>query len=248
MKLPHPPIILVLTPSSTLGRVAWASILVGIVCAAVVTIDIVTGRRQPMRIMNVVWPLTSLYGSVLALAAYFRFGRAMRSRGILGADRVDHMNHEMNHSTRPMPVATVLSTTHCGAGCMLGDILAEGGLFVLGGAALLGSPLLTSYVFDFIAAYIFGILFQYFAIASMRHLSAQKTLVQAIKADTLSLVAFQIGMYAWMAFYQKLLFHDRLKADSPIYWFMMQLGMLAGFLTSYPMNWLLIRRRIKESM
>jgi hypothetical protein len=29
---------------------------------------------------------------------------------------------------------------------------------------------------------------------------------------------------------------------------MMQIGMLAGFLTSYPVNWWLVRRGIKEKM
>jgi Domain of unknown function (DUF4396) len=29
---------------------------------------------------------------------------------------------------------------------------------------------------------------------------------------------------------------------------MMQIGMLVGFATSYPMNWLLIKRGIKEAM
>ena len=59
-----------------------------------------------------------------------------------------------------------LGTTHCGAGCTLGDVLSEGGLYLLSAASLLGSSLLTSYVFDFIAAYPSGIIFAiYFAIA-----------------------------------------------------------------------------------
>ncbi|MES2221456.1 MAG: DUF4396 domain-containing protein [Acidobacteriota bacterium] len=33
----------------------------------------------------------------------------------------------------------------------------------------------------------------------MRHLPVGQAVVAAIKADTLSIVAFQIGMYAWMA-------------------------------------------------
>jgi hypothetical protein len=33
-----------------------------------------------------------------------------------------------------------------------------------------------------------------------------------------------------------------------IFWFMMQIVMLAGFLTSYPVNWWLLRAGIKEEM
>jgi len=36
--------------------------------------------------------------------------------------------------------------------------------------------------------------------------------------------------------------------DSPEFWFAMQLAMLGGFMTSYPVNWLLIRAGWKEKM
>ena len=35
---------------------------------------------------------------------------------------------------------------------------------------------------------------------------------------------------------------------SPVYWFMMQIGMVLGFATSYPMNWWLIQKGLKETM
>jgi len=31
---------------------------------------------------------------------------------------------------------------------------------------------------------------------------------------------------------------------APVFWFMMQLAMIAGFVTSYPVNWWLIRKQI----
>lgn len=40
----------------------------------------------------------------------------------------------------------------------------------------------------------------------------------------------------------------RLEVDNQAYWFMMQLGMVVGFATSYPMNWWLLRAGIKERM
>lgn len=39
-----------------------------------------------------------------------------------------------------------------------------------------------------------------------------------------------------------------LHPDSPVYWFMMQIGMVLGFFTSYPVNAWLIRSGIKEAM
>jgi hypothetical protein len=240
------PLALGVVPSVTLVALSWMALIAAAACACVLLVDILAGRRQPMAIMNVVWPLTALYAGPLALVAYFYVGRSKPMDR--GAHDQHHQHVASMKSKRPMWQAALLGTTHCGAGCMLGDMLSDGGLFLLGASALLGSALLTSYVFDFIAAYLLGIVFQYFAIVPMRHLSRGAGIWAAIKADTLSLIAFQVGMYAWMAIFQQLLFRPRLEANSPVFWFMMQIGMLAGLITSFPMNWFLIRAGIKEKM
>ena len=108
------------------------------------------------------------------------------------------------------------------------------------------------WIVDYIFAFLFGIAFQYFTIAPMRNLSFGEGLKAAVKADTLSLTAWQIGMYGFMAFAQFYLFRTllglRLEVPTPEFWFMMQIAMVAGFATSYPVNWWLIRRGIKEEM
>ena len=45
-----------------------------------------------------------------------------------------------------------------------------------------------------------------------------------------------------------LIFGHDLKKTDPVFWFMMQIAMLCGFLTSYPVNWWLLRAGLKESM
>jgi hypothetical protein len=45
-----------------------------------------------------------------------------------------------------------------------------------------------------------------------------------------------------------LLFHHELSPTDPVFWFMMQLGMLCGFLTSYPVNGWLLKIGWKEKM
>ena len=94
--------------------------------------------------------------------------------------------------------------------------------------------------------------FQYFTIKPMRDLSVGQGLVAAVKADALSLTAWQVGMYGFMAiahFYiWKQLLGASLDINSPEFWFMMQFAMWAGFATSYPVNWWLIQRGIKEKM
>lgn len=210
-----------------LNALSVASLVVAGLCAALVAIDLVR-FPQPMAIMNWVWPITALYGGPVALWMYARLGRpSSREKSFYGG--------------------VAVSASHCGAGCVLGDVIAEFVIFFTG-LTLFGSMLLTEFVGDYILAYVFGIAFQYFAIVPMRHLSFGEGLRAAIKADTLSLTAFEIGLFGWMAVSYFVLFQPRLMPTQPTFWFMMQIGMILGFITSYPANWFLIRAGIKEAM
>ena len=95
-------------------------------------------------------------------------------------------------------------------------------------------------------AYLFGVAFQYFSVAPMRGLGLAEGLREAIKIDTLSLVAFEIGMFAWMAV--RAWMFPNLHPTQWTYWFMMQIAMVLGFATTFPVNWWLIRRGTKEKM
>ena len=83
-------------------------------------------------------------------------------------------------------------------------------------------------------------------------LSVRDGLIAAINADTLSLTAGQIGMYGFMAVAYFLIFRAalgvKLKTNTIECWFMMQIAMICGFLTSYPVNWRLIRAGLTEEM
>jgi hypothetical protein len=186
----------------------------------------VRNHPQKMTIMNVVWPITSLYFGPITFWSYYSFGRG--------------------HKDKPYWEKVWTGATHCGAGCTLGDVIAEWSVF-LGGLTILGSKLSTDYVFDFCAAYVLGIAFQYFSIAPMRHISGWPAIKAALKADTVSLVAFEVGLFAFM-YWMDRHFHPHLNPTQPEYWFLMQIGMIIGFFTSFPANWWLIRRGWKEAM
>ncbi len=81
-----------------------------------------------------------------------------------------------------------------GGGCTLGDIIAEWSVFFVP-FTLFGRQIFGTWVLDFIMAFLLGIAFQYFTLKPMRELSVGAALGAAIKADTLSLIAWQIGMY-----------------------------------------------------
>ncbi len=226
-----------------LGVLSEISLVIAFICSAIIIIDVLAGHRQKMWIMNLVWPATALYSGPLGLWAYYRVGRLSAAANVREAKKEGRGNPG---KTKPMWQIVGVAATHCGAGCTLGDIIAE--WFVFGfPIVLFGKRIFGSWLLDFVVAYILGIAFQYFTIAPMRGLGLGTGLKAAVKADSLSLTAWQIGMYGWMAIVYFGLYGEIPKTN-PVFWFMMQIGMLTGFLTSYPVNWRLVKAGLKEKM
>ena len=227
-----------------LTYLAIISLLVAAGSALIILIDIVAGHPQHMGIMNAVWPLTALYGGPLAVWFYYRVGRLSTHQA---------MREAKEHGEKPLAKqkpyweSVAVAATHCGSGCTLGDIVAETFLIFVP-LTLFGMRIFAGWAVDYAAAFLIGIAFQYFTIKPMKHLSAGKGVIEALKADALSLTAWQVGMYGWMAIATFLIFGQELNKTGPVFWFMMQIAMLAGFLTAFPVNWWLIRTGIKEKM
>lgn len=153
-----------------LADLALASLVLSVLSALVIALDIGTGRRQAMKVMEITWPVTALYMGPLALVFYFWFGRAPR----------------------------------------LGDPQPR---------KLMRQKVFTSYLSDFSAAYVLGIWFQYLPIRADRGLSRREAFIAAVKADTLSLLAFELGLFLWMALAQKVWFGPGLTVADPVFWF-----------------------------
>jgi Domain of unknown function (DUF4396) len=215
-----------------LSVLAWTYLGLCFCCAAAVGYDIVVAkRRQPMGVMNFVFPITALYFGPLALWFYWRWGRAGASR------------------RRPGWATMATEVSHCGAGCALGDVLSEFLIFALA-LTIAGTTLWAEYAGDYLLALAFGIAFQYFAIAPMRGLGVRAGLVAATKADFISLTAFEVGLFGWMAVMAYVLFPapHQLMPSSAAFWLLMQVGMMIGFASSWPANVWLVRRGIKVPM
>lgn len=223
--------------ASWLVIVSSIGVLLGVVSALLVAADLLAGHRQKMWIMNIVWPVTALWSGPVGAWAYFRFGRAGSAAAGEGPPT----------KAQPFGVLVAKGTTHCGSGCTLGDIVAEL-VFLAAPITIFGHRIFGAWIYDFIAAFLLGIAFQYFTIEPMRHVSPKEGLKEAFEADALSLTAWQVGMYGWMAIVTFLVFHHELRPTSVVFWFMMQIGMLAGFATSYPVNWWLLKSGVKEAM
>jgi hypothetical protein len=219
-------------PPDWLTVVAWTYLALCFACAAVIAYDIaVNRRRQPMAVMNLVYPITALYLGPFALAFYWRWART-------GAGR-----------SRPGWVTMAIEVSHCGSGCALGDVISEWVIYALA-LTIAGQTLFAEYTGDYALALGFGIVFQYFAIAPMRGLGLRDGLKAAAKADFISLTCFELGLFGWMALMAHVFFPAPrpLMTNSAAFWFLMQVGMAVGFVTSWPANVWLVRRGINVPM
>jgi Domain of unknown function (DUF4396) len=186
-----------------MGRVnllGTLSLMTGVLCCLWIAIDEFR-RPQKMAIMNVVWPVTALYAGPLGILAYYRLARQ---------DRPDRAG------SKPSPATVLKGLTHCGAGCTLGDLTAEALLLLAPSLALLlgwrhlwQEEMFSAWILDFLLAFAFGIAFQYFSIRPTNpHMARTEALRRALKADSLSLTAWQIGMYSAMALAHFVVFPD----------------------------------------
>lgn len=231
--------------------------------------------RRPlpkMKIMLWVWPITALWAGIFGIWAYRTMGRQEHHALTVAAAHNErkHIPHNSiinetfdreDPSQQSMPTMMGMpsssphsihwetitkGTLHCGSGCTLADSIGPW-LFRLAPFFLFGSIVYGEWLVEYVLALIFGVFFQYAALASMITERGLRLWWKAFTIDFLSLTAWQLGMYGWMAIVVFLLLGP-LSPKDPIFWFMMQIGMFCGFLTSYPMNWLLIRNGIKSVM
>lgn len=238
-----------------LGPLATAFLALAFLCAAIMAV-ILVARPQKMWIMDIVWPVTALYWGPVGLWGLWDMGAppaspAKRAEQQLRRQRRQEQasragREEEKGPPKPFWQQVAVSVSHCGAGCTLGDILGEWLVYTCGWHWF-GDKLYAEFLVDFPIAYGLGIIFQYFTIAPMKGLGLKDGLVAAAKADTISIVAFEIGLFGWMALDAFVLFPGQSIATWN-HWFQMQIGMMIGFFTSYPANWLLLRKGLKEPM
>lgn len=235
--------------SEWLHVLAWFCIALCAVCSAFIVIDFLR-HRQKMWVMHLVWPITALYFGPVALWMYIRTRPVSLARS---PDPTEDAKKKKMKNVDPTWEQVAVSVFHCGAGCTIGDILGEAGLFGIGGSVatfVAGSEFGTKLVVDFVLAYVLGIFFQYFTIVPMRGLSLGKGILAAMRADTISIGAFEMGMFGWMALTRFVFFPEpnRIYPNMAVFWFMMQIAMIVGWATSYPANVWLIRKGWKEKM
>lgn len=220
-----------------LTAVSWVFVGLALICAAAILYDVYgRGYHQRTGVMSVVWPITALYFGPLALPAYYRWGRP----------RSDKWQKE--HGSAPeksLPVAAATGGTPGGAASAIGHVLGVP-LVVFLGLTIAGQALWVMILVIAVIATVLLFAFEYFfSTVPTRGLSSGKGIGVALLIALVTVLAFDIGMGGWMLVMHFLLFMPPL--TDVTFLFLMQIGLILGFLTCYPAVLWLVRRGVKTT-
>jgi hypothetical protein len=109
-------------PSDRLTIIACLAPALGLLSAVIILVDIAAGHRQRMAIMNIVWPISGLYFGPFGIWAYWHFGRRRQEV----PDKPKPAKSQPAGKKKPFWQKVFVSTTHCGAGCTVGDTIGNG--------------------------------------------------------------------------------------------------------------------------
>jgi hypothetical protein len=220
-----------------LTAISWVFLGLALLCAAAILYDIyIAGYRQRTRVMEAVWPITALYLGPLALPAYYRWGRTRSERW------------QSEHGVVPetsLPGKALTGGTAGGAASAIGHVIGVP-LIVLSGLTIAGLDLFAMILAIAVIAVLLLFVFEYFfSTVPARGLSSGQGLGVALLIALVTVLAFDIGMGGWMLVLHFLLFMPPL--TDVTFLFLMQVGLILGFLTGYPAVLLLVRRGIKTT-
>ena len=220
-----------------LTAVSWVFVGLALLCAAAILYDVYgRGYRQRTSVMSVVWPITALYFGPLALPAYYRWGRPRSEKW------------QKEHGSAPeksLPAAAATGGTPGGAASAIGHVLGVP-LVVFLGLTIAGQALWVMILFIAIIATVLLFAFEYFfSTVPTRGLSRGKGLGAALLIALVTVLAFDVGMGGWMLVMHFLLFMPPL--TDVTFLFLMQIGLILGFLTGYPAVLWLVRRGVKTT-
>lgn len=234
-------------------------------------IDVVRHANRAMPIMNVVWPLLALYFGPVGLGLYLWLsGRTAEGHpqvrpvmpapapalhpggGHGGRDAaMQEMAAMENAATMPGMMAmgplwqrALRSSTHCAAGCALGDLVA---MVLVEGAGILGGTMMAEAVTGSVLAFLFGLfVFQALPVMAERHMRFRDSLSLALRADVVTIGAYLVGQLIALFVLADIV--PMGMGLTPVGFVVMQAAMAAGFLTTYPANYALVAAGIKEGM
>ncbi len=181
-----------------------------------------------LRIMTIAWALMILYSGPIGLFIYL-----LSCRQPLPDTHDQFINTHWKQ--------TVGSLIHCVAGDATAIIFTAAILYYF------NLPNGIELIFEYSAAYLFGLfIFQALFMRSM-YPTYFKAVSKTIFAETVSMNMVMAGMFPVIV-YLKAHFPEGNSPFNPLFWAIMSIATMVGFLFAYPINSWLIRKKVKHGM
>lgn len=205
--------------------------LVGAVGAAWVFHDLRTENTEVKPAIRWAWPIIVFFFSAIGLTLYWWSDRPPH----LGEKHGDEAREAYDRYVGRTSKKVIGSVIHCVGGDGLGIITA----MVI--ARLVGMSFWQEFWFEYLVGFAFGwFIFQYKAMRMMTD-SPLKALWMGGRSEFFSMLTVMAGMGAVMAYVTPLVVGQQPKPDTYAFWGFSMLGLLVGFVATYPMNWALVR-------
>ncbi|MBP2170688.1 membrane protein CcdC involved in cytochrome C biogenesis [Erwinia toletana] len=192
--------------------------------------------------MSIVWPITGLYMPFFGWLAWWYLGRNHFHKR---APALRIPQHAGGHLLLWQRVFT--STSLCAAACVLGTSATVPLLILLQHLAIV-TPLWLEGVYCLLLSLLLGVLFQFLIIRQTRSLRVIPALLLACRSQTFPLVIYQLGILFTMSLALKFVLHDQVNPMLLLFWFMLQVAMIAGFLFSWPASTFLLKHGKKAAL
>lgn len=185
------------------------------------------------------FPVIVLFFSVIGLALYFWSARPAGIAAKRGSEKKRAYETQVASSTFSRVTGSVI---HCVGGDGLGIVTA----MVIARLASFG--FWQEYWFEYAVGFAFGwFIFQYKAMRGMAS-SAGRALWMGGRAEFFSMMTVMAGMGLVMGAVTPLVVGEQPKPDTSAFWGFAALGLLVGFVVTYPMNYWLVKIGWKHGM
>ncbi len=210
----------------------------GLAAAAWIVYDTFTANTHVMPALKAGWPVVTLFFSVIGLALYLASCRPP-DIGRVPAEEAKRTHHTFVSDTWKRVLG---SDIHCVAGDGLGIISA----MVV--TRWLGFSFWAEFWVEYAAGFAFGwFIFQYGALRSMGD-PPLAAFWKGGRAEFFSMITVMLGMGLVMRFVALAVAGTRPAPDTAAFWGFGALGLLAGAVVTYPVNWVLVAVGWKHGM
>lgn len=189
--------------------------------------------------MKWAWPIIVFFFSVIGLALYFLTARAPKiGKKASEEERKKALDQYEERMWRRVNGAVIHCVAGDGFGIMTGMVIARAS----------GMSFWQEFWFEYLVGFAIGwLIFQRKSMTMMTD-SLPKQLAMAFRAEFFSMLTVMGGMGAVMTFVTPVVVTSQPKPLTYAFWGFGMLGLLIGFLLTYPMNWMMVKIGWKHGM